>query len=207
MSRCADAIDLRRREMGTNRSLPVIRPRTHCSLAPNADSGGTRGVGHGPSNGRRSGRRDCRGRSRTMVTGRATMSDRPRAGTHSAGLICSSSPRQIASRPIGRRFRLSREKARRALRPRARRVPPQRSGPREGRGVAATVGLGGFLANKEVAASGRLGSVPGWRRAPGQGRSCDRAIRARRPSREAADAPADQSLPLRWRPAGDLQPR
>src|SRR6185503_17218090 len=38
------------------------------------------------------------------------------------------------------------------------------------------------------------------------GRSCDRAIRARGPSREAAERPAEPSPSLRRRPAGDLQP-
>src|SRR4051812_7918766 len=38
------------------------------------------------------------------------------------------------------------------------------------------------------------------------GRSCDRATRARRPSREAAERPAERSPSRRRRPAGDLQP-
>jgi len=83
----------------------------------------------------------------------------------------------------------------------------------------------GGWGNRESAASPLRSPVgrqpPGFhrytRRVPGchvevargrgaRGRSCDRAIRARRPSREAAERPAEPSPSLRRRPAGDLQP-
>ena len=78
-----------RRRIGTSGPLPfgkVVRAQGS-SYAETRRTGGTRGVGHGPSNGRRYRRRVGRGRSRSRVTSRATMSDRPRAGTRPAGLI------------------------------------------------------------------------------------------------------------------------
>jgi len=97
-----------------------------------------------------------RRRSRSEVTSRATMSDRPRAVDRvRRGLIAASASSPIASRPTGGR----------SSRP-----------------------LGSYVA------AAILALVPGpTSRRPEQGRSCDRAIRARRPSREAADRPADQA--------------
>jgi hypothetical protein len=73
-----------------SRDVPVIPTSTAGSAlfecAVTRQPGATRGVGHGPSNGRHVGEGST-WRSRTEVTSRATMSDRPRAGTRTAGLI------------------------------------------------------------------------------------------------------------------------
>lgn len=126
--RCADASDHRPRQV---RDVPPIaaggpwRLRFMCAVTRH--TGGTRGVDHGPS----SGRRCCEGlqrRSRPGVTSRATMSDRPRAwdasgGTHRS--IIADVP--IASRsPSGRRSRFPERKSAAGLlvRPQTRRRAP-----------------------------------------------------------------------------------
>jgi hypothetical protein len=163
--RCADASDHRPRQV---RDIPAIATGHHSRLrflcAVTRHTGGTRGVDHGPSIGRRC----CEGRqrrSRPRVTSRATMSDRPRAwdasgGTHRS--IIATPP--IASRPpSGRRSRVrAKRTAGPLVRPQARRVPPRKVRSNgDTRGSVRTLATACAAANRETAASGRLHPFPG----------------------------------------------
>ena len=124
------------------RDIPPIAAGEHSRLrfpcAVTRHTGGTRGVDHGPSIGRRC----CEGRqrrSRPRVTSRATMSDRPRAwdasgGTHRSIIATRRSPPDLlpgGDRMSGRNVRRARWCDRRpAVCPRG------RSGPVEIRGTA-----------------------------------------------------------------------
>jgi hypothetical protein len=107
LGRCTGATDHRPRQL---RDIPAIAPSGGAGLwftcAVTRHTGGTRGVDHGPSNGRRC----CEGwqrRSRPRVTSRATMSDRPRAWDASGGTHRSIIAKQTDRLPTssGRRFR------------------------------------------------------------------------------------------------------
>ena len=166
-----------------------------------------------------SGRRGPLRRSRAGVTSRATMSDRPRAGTRhgrtyrlaqlisSDRLPVSGGDRRV--RGVTGRWSTSHRPVR----------APSRSGPqqiRAERAWYAPVDPSSAIGRFPHPGPGRRrhgpagytrprseGSVEGPRKL---GRSCDRAIRARRPSRETADRPAGQPPQRLRRPAGDLQP-
>jgi hypothetical protein len=149
-----------------------------------------------------------RGRSRPRVTNRATMSDRPRAGNASGGTYRPSSEITIASRDSGRRsFCCMRRNGGRPPPFPLEEAPRARSMSSVARSRALVCAPAWVAGNRETAASGRIPARPASPGSPrlysgrsrvtsrrlGQGRSCDRAIRARRPSREAAERPADQS--------------
>ena len=164
LGRCAAATDHRPRGF---RDIPAIaeceRPRLWFMCAVTRHTGGTRGVGHGPSNGRRC----CEGwqrRSRPRVTSRATMSDRPRAWNASGGTHRTIIDR--LPRSSGRRFRFQARKrgGKRAAGSHATASPP--SAPAEVRSSGDTqrgsvnVCVWRAAANRDFAASARTAS--GW---------------------------------------------
>jgi hypothetical protein len=155
---CVRASDHRRRRMGRPVHSPAARSSVRFVVRRDAAHRGL--SGRRPRTFERTSIPTAvgRGRSRTRVTNRATMSDRPRAGNASGGTYRpSSSETTIASRDSGRRSFC-------CMRRNGGRPPPfpleeaPRSGPclpfqRSRALVCAPAGVGG---NRETAASGRI---------------------------------------------------